>query len=250
MSKITVDETLPIPMHYQLYEILLNRIKTNEWSVNQKIPTERELCDLFKVSRITVRQALSVLAKEGYLYRKQGRGTFVTLPRIEQPLNQFYSFSDAIRKLGYKAKSIILSFDCIPCPIGISQQLRIPEGDTLYRIKRLRLADSEPFAVETSYVPQALCEGLVSADIETMGLYEALRVKGNLNVQLGEESIEAILIPADDAGILHVKKNAAGLYLERLAGTEDLQVEFCTTLIRGDRYKYKIILGKSRLSGL
>lgn len=89
-----LDERSPMSLYYQLKTILAEKIHSGQWKVNDRIPTERELCDAYGVSRATVRLALGELENEGLLYRKQGKGTFVAAPKIEQLLSGFYSFSE------------------------------------------------------------------------------------------------------------------------------------------------------------
>ncbi|NJD01194.1 MAG: GntR family transcriptional regulator [Ruminiclostridium sp.] len=175
MAVNMLDEKLPVSLYYQLKEILIKKIKGNEWPVNTRIPTERELCELYRVSRITVRQALDELEKGGYLYRKQGKGTFVTIPKLEQRLGSFYSFSEEIRKMGAVPEANILEFIILESSDRISEILKIERGGKVYGINRLRKADKEPFAVETSYIPVAVAPGLVRESVEKDGLYNTLK---------------------------------------------------------------------------
>ena len=89
-----LDDKAPVSLYYQLKEEMKEKIKAGEWPAEFKIPPERELCSIYGVSRITVRQALEDIKREGYIYSKQGRGTFVTRPKIELDLEKFYSFSE------------------------------------------------------------------------------------------------------------------------------------------------------------
>lgn len=238
-----LDEKLPVSLYYQLKEILIKRIKENEWPVNTRIPTERELCELYRVSRITVRQALDELEKEGLLYRKQGRGTFVTVPKLEQRLGSFYSFSEEIRKMGAVPEANIIDFDINESSEKISEILKIEKGAKIYSIKRLRKADNEPFAIETSYIPVSVAPGLSKASVEQNGLYNTLKDTFGIIPDEAEESFEAVLIAGEyEAARLNVKKNSAALKIERNTKSKGAIIEHCVGLIRGDRYKYNIVL--------
>lgn len=237
-----LDEKAPVALYYQLKEILLAKIKSNEWPVNSKIPTERELCTLFKVSRITVRQALSELEQEGYLYRKQGRGTFVTAPKIEQRLSHFYSFSEEIREMGYSPSSRMLDFRIVKADESVANNLGLNRGDPVYSIRRLRLANEEPFAIENSFVPCDVCPGLSSEDISSKGLYNTMNINYGLIPNEAVETFEAIAIDAENAHYLNVSRNSPGLLLERVTRADQTIVEYCHSIIRGDRYKYQILL--------
>ncbi len=238
-----LDEKLPVALYYQLKEILIKKIKENEWPVNTRIPTERELCELYKVSRITVRQALDELEKEGYLYRKQGRGTFVTIPKLEQRLGSFYSFSEEIRKMGAVPEADILNFSISEGSDKLSEILTISQGEKVYGINRLRIADKEPFALEVSYIPVAVAPELSREGIEKDGLYNTLKATYGIVPDEAWESFEAVLVADEnDAAHLNVKRNSAALRIERVTKSKGVVIEYCTGLIRGDRYKYNVVL--------
>lgn len=238
-----LDDKAPVSLYYQLKEILIDKIKTNEWPVQTKIPTERELCDMYKISRITVRQALDEMEREGYLSRKQGKGTFVSGPKIEQRLSNFYSFSEEIRKMGYTPDTKVLDLIVIEADKNIANQLDVNEGTEVYSIKRLRLANGEPFAVETSYIPYGACAGLTSKEVAEKGLYNIMKSKYNIIPSQAEEIFCASLINKEDAACLNVKRGSPGLHLERITyNSVNKPVEYCKCVIRGDRYKYRVML--------
>lgn len=237
-----LNEEYPTTLYYRLKQILIKKIENKEWSINKKIPTERELCEMYKVSRITVRKALDGMEKEGYIYKKQGKGTFVKSHQIEQRLAQFYSFSEEIRKMGLNTSMKILEFKIIEADAKIAQSLEIKEGDQVYSIKRLRLADDETFALETSYIPCVLCADLLADDVVQHGLYNALKIKYNIIPNEATETFEAIVINKNDAAYLKIQNGHPGIMLERFTKANDQMVEFCESVIRGDRYKYKVTL--------
>lgn len=237
-----LDEKAPVTLYYQLKEVIINKIKSNEWPVDSKILTERQLCDLYKVSRITVRQALGELEQEGFLYRKQGKGTFVTAPKIEQRLSKFYSFSDEIDRMGFVSGTKILVFEAIEADNIISRNLNTKENSMIYRVKRLRLANSEPFAVETSYLPGKLFPELNEDEIASYGLYNTLKKKYDIVPDEAVETFEAILTGSEDAHLLQINKNSPGILLERFTYANGKVIEYCRSFIRGDRYKYKVLL--------
>jgi GntR family transcriptional regulator len=237
-----LDEKAPVTLYYQLKEIIINKIKSKEWAVDIRIPTERQLCDIYKVSRITVRQALAEIEREGFLYRKQGKGTFVTIPKLEQRLSSFYSFSEEISKMGFLPGSKMLNFSTSKADDILAKNLNIGAGSAVYIIKRLRLADNEPFAFETSYMPYDMLKELSEDDITSQGLYNTLKHKYDINPDEAVETFEAVIINSEDAQSLNVKKNSPGLLLERFTYAGGKPVEYCRSIIRGDRYKYKVVL--------
>lgn len=243
-----LDENSPLSLYYQLKKIMIDNIKNKVWDLSSKIPTERELCEIYKVSRITVRQALKELEDEGYLYRKQGRGTFVTGPKFVQRLSDFYSFSDEIKKMGAVSDAIILSFDIIEAEQIIADKLGIATNEKAFAIKRLRLADNEPFAVETSYIVYQYAKELKEETVDQLGLYKALKENCGVNVSDAIETFEAVNVSSEDAVSLKVGKKAAALHLNRITYSEGRIIEYCNSVIRGDKYKYTIQLGKHQTS--
>lgn len=239
---MVLDEKSHVSLYYQVKQIIIKNIKNGEWPVNSKIPTELELCKMFGVSRITVRQALAQLEKEGFLYRKQGKGTFVTTPKLEQRLSRFYSFSEEIKKMGLEPSTIVIDFSLIQANEDISSRLNIKPESLVFAIKRLRLADNEPFAIEISYIPHDIASGITRKEIEENGLYATLRDNYGIVPKQAVESFEAVLMGNEEAKYLKAGSKAPALRLERSTYANSKLVEYCVSIIRGDKYKYKITL--------
>ena len=101
----------PVTLQYQLRKELYEKIRNKEWMPGQMIPSERELCDEYCVSRITVREALKELVQSGYLVRKQGKGTFVAVPTVEHTMTSTFSLSQALEESGNESKFIMVSYN-------------------------------------------------------------------------------------------------------------------------------------------
>ncbi|PYG90397.1 GntR family transcriptional regulator [Ruminiclostridium sufflavum DSM 19573] len=237
-----LDEKSPISLYYQLKDIIINKIKTDEWPVGMKIPTERELCEMFNISRMTVRQALKELENEGYVHRKQGKGTYVATLKYEQRLDGFYSFSEEIRKLGAIPSTNIIYFQILESNESISQILSIDQGSDVFSIKRLRLANKEPFAVETSYIPCDVAKQLTRDYVERYGLYNSFKDICGVVPDEADETFGAVLTDPEVSLYLKVKNHSAALMLERTTKSQGKVIEYCMSIIRGDMYKYKVAL--------
>lgn len=198
---------------------------------------------MYKVSRITVRQALTELENEGYLYRKQGKGTFVTGRKFTQRLSQFYSFSEEIAKMGSIPSTEIISFDISEAGPIIAEKLKITENEQVFIIRRLRIADNEPFAVETSYIVYKYAKNLTEESVNKFGLYNALKQECGVVMSEATETFEAVNVNSEAAKYLKVGKNAAALHLNRITFADGKIIEYCVSIIRGDKYKYTIQLG-------
>ena len=155
-----IDKQSPIPMYHQIIENLKKQIEDGTLTPDTLIPSEREYAEHFGISRMTVRQALSNLVNEGYLYRQKGKGTFVSRKKIEQPLQGLTSFTEDMSQRGLKASSQLLHFKSIICPVHLLPTLQLSDNDMVYEIKRIRLANAEPMAIETSYIPESVADGL------------------------------------------------------------------------------------------
>jgi GntR family transcriptional regulator len=229
------------PLHAWLKETLAGRIG-GEWKPGCRIPGEMELCRQYGVSRITVRQALQALEHEGRILRRRGSGTVVAARPIEQRLTAMYGFHEALDKLGAAPEDRLLRFDVAQACSDTALRLLIGAGETVYEIDRLRLAAGEPYAWERSHVPVALATGLTGELIGAEGLYGALAACAGVVPGHAEETIGAAALPAEQAALLGIKKNAPALLVERVAFFGNTPVEYCVSWVRADRMKFKVLL--------
>jgi GntR family transcriptional regulator len=144
--------------------------------------------------------------------------------------------------MGYTPSTIVLDFTQISSDAALSGRLRLSPGSIVYRIKRLRLASGDPFAVETSYIPVALFPNMTKERVAENGLYSLMRQSRPLSPDSATESFEGVLLTEENARLLNTDSPSAGLYLERVTFAGDTVVEFCKTIIRGDCYKYHVSL--------
>lgn len=237
-----LEENSVTPLYKQLKDILQKKIYSGEWAYGSKIPSEAELCGQYGISKMTVRLAVNELAQLGYLYRRQGKGTFVSVPKIAQKLTSFYSFSEDITSMGYSVKSDILEFGIIPCSDGVAEKLERSAGDGVYSIRRLRYVNSTPFALETSYIPNGKINGLSAEAIRDTGLYNTIERTCGIKPDRAIEVFEAILLPSDCMELLRVKKNTPGYHINRVTSCAGLIFEFCETFARGDILRFNVVL--------
>ncbi|MGR5874663.1 GntR family transcriptional regulator [Bacillus pacificus] len=165
------------PLYYQLMDIIVEQIETGNLQEHDKLPSERELCEIHDVSRTTVRQTMQELEKEGYIYKKHGKGSFVSPRVFNQSLVRFYSFTEEMKKFGKVPSSTVVSFSIIHCDKKISKIMNLNNGEEVYQITRLRLADKEPMLFETSYIPVKFFPYLTKKELEETPMYEIFRKK-------------------------------------------------------------------------
>lgn len=231
-----------VSLYMKVKQQIRNKIETNEWQTGSKILGEFEMAKLFGVSRATLRKALDELERDGLVLRRPGDGTYVTVPRIDQRLASFYSFSSEIRSMGLLPSTQVLAFSVISADPSLFLHLQRPESPLVYRIHRLRMANDIPFAIETSYVPCGLFPKLTRALVDEFGLYAAMTKSGNITPDSAQETFESILMSEPDARLLKCTPPAAALYLERTTTSAETVIEFCTSVVRGDMYKYHVLL--------
>lgn len=237
-----IDESLPVALYQQLAQEFIVKIKSNEWPIDYVIPGELQLSKEYNISRSTVRQALDVLEREGYVIRKQGKGTRITAPKFKQRLVKFYSFSEDVRNMGYTPSSEMIWFKIIPAEERIARTLKIQKGESVFSVKRVRLADNTPLALETSYIPYDLYPFLTEELVVKNGLYNSMRKNIGLQPNQAHETFEAVIIPKAVAKLLRVECPAAGMSLRRITTSGSFVVEYCECIVRGDRYKYEVSL--------
>lgn len=245
MVKTTIDKDSPLSLYYQLKQIIINKIENRDLKENEKLPTEKELCDQYNISRATVRQALRELEIEDYIYKIQGKGTFVSPKRYQQDLLKFYSFTDEMKKLGKTPTSKVLEFDITTPNKKIAKTLSITTNEKVYRFTRLRLADNEPMMLETSYIPYELFKGITKEDLENRPLYTILIEEFNTSFSKAEEMFRPTLMEDDEADKLHYIEGGPAILLERITyNNNEKIIEYTKSVARGDKFKYHVVLEK------
>ena len=236
-----LDDRSDAPLYRQLSQLMRQRILSGEWKPDEKIPTEPELCAEYGISRMTVRLALEQLRNDGYIYRRQGRGTFVSLPKIDQHLSTSYSFTDGIEEMGGTIRKEILVWSREPAARPLAEKLNIPANGEVFRIERVLYCNETPFAVETSFIPVALCSALTRREVEEKGLYRTLDLFG-IRPNTASETFEAILLDAKHQKLLKTAAVTPGFLVERLSFHDNLPVEYCQGYINGERVRYNVTL--------
>lgn len=233
----------PIPLYVQLKDALAAEIAAGRYRPHQQLPSERELCERFKVSRMTARQAITGLTHDGLVYARVGKGTFVSEPKINQELRTLSGFSQDVRARGGKPGSRVLEARIIPATAHLAHALQVPPKTKLVLLSRLRLSNGVPRAIETAYLPHSLCPDLLRFDFAVESLYHVLESEYGLRLVRAEQTIEAGLAEPPELELLQLVPPAAVLKMERLTFTDrDVPVEYVVSTYRGDQYKFRASL--------
>lgn len=243
MKDESIDKRSPIPMYYQIMRQLLEKIQGGAFAVDSILPPERELAETYKVSRMTVRQAIIELVNEGILVRRKGIGTFVAPPKLEQALSRLTSFTEDMAQRGLKAGARVISFEEIVPELAIRKTLGLGSEDKAYECVRVRLADDEPMALETTTLPLWLCPGLSRQDLENQSLYRLLADRWGVRLDYATQSLEPACASTYEASLLHVAAGTPLLLMHRITHNQvGRAIEHVKSLYRGDRYKFIIEL--------
>ncbi|GGD11186.1 phosphonate metabolism transcriptional regulator PhnF [Pontibacillus salipaludis] len=233
-----LDKRSPMPMYYQIEEHMKQKIQQGEFVPGDMIPSERELSETYEVSRMTVRQSITNMVNDGILYREKGRGTFVAEQKIEQTLQGMTSFTEDMKARGMVPSSRLLHFDVVPAQAEMAEKLGINQEEELFLIQRIRFADQEPMAVETTFIPAKLVPGL-NQEIVQGSLYEYMEATHGYQIGRATQLIEATIVDQQEAELLQVPLSSPVLVIERNSVlTDGTPFEVVKSAYRADRYKF------------
>jgi GntR family transcriptional regulator len=230
-----------LPRYYQLANILREQIAQGKLVAYQPIPSERQLEQIYAVSRTTIRQAIDLLIRQGYLYREHGRGTFVSPQKLQKGISELTSFTEDMRRRGITPGQRILEIGQVQPPDPVRAHLELPPGSgPVLCIERLRLGDGVPMGLQTSYYLLPEGQTITREELEASGsIYLILQEKFHLIPTKADETLEVALATPREAGLLQIKPGSPLLLSERTTYSQTRRViEFVKILYRGDRYRY------------
>jgi GntR family transcriptional regulator len=212
-------------------------------NVGEAIPAERQLGIDLGVSRLTVRAALDELVREGYLVRRRGAGTFVAQPKVAKGID-ITSFSDDMRARGLTPESRTLDLHVEMAGARLGRILHVSPSEEILSVKRLRLADGDPMAIELLHTRASLVPGLTGRDLEENSFYDLLASRYGISIVGGTQTVEPTVTNEEESASLGVPLHSPALLFERLtrSSTGDL-VEFTSSTYRGDRYRIVTEIG-------
>lgn len=239
LEEIAAVHSGPSTLYHSLGHIIRGKIQSGEWSVGQRIPSERQMVEIFNVSRSTVRQGIDYLVKEGVLRREQGRGTFVAPPKIEQGVLRLMEFSDIIKRSGLVPSFQMIGEDLIVPPPNVQKLLRLHDLEQVVWFQRLILVNEEPMILESSYFSSSRFPGLLESYEGTAEPHKFVCDYYDIKVTRARETFEPVILEDKEAGLLGVKGGFPALWVQHIAydaGGEPAL--FLTSLMRGDRCRF------------
>jgi GntR family transcriptional regulator len=240
-----------VPLHHQIRVALVQGIEQGWLSAGQQLPRERDLAETLGVSLAPVRQAMLELAKEGYVDRGRGRGTFVRDHKLVEKIQIVGGFHASVDGQGPILAVTVISNAFEPAPPEVVRALAL-RGRTAWQLRRLALLDGEPGALLSAWLPRALARGVKQLDLAAGSLYEALVEVHGVEMRSADNLVEVDRASSADADLLGVP---AGSPVLRVVGiTRDQQgrpVEYSDVLYRPERFRVAIAstapLGRDRL---
>lgn len=241
-----IDKSTPIPLYFQLKQIILGMIENGELKPGDSIPTEYELISMYSLSRTTVRQAIIELVQDGLLYRVKGKGTFISKPKLAQDFMQrLESFGEQMNRLhvtpSTKVKNLkVLNGSAVHKTI--LEGLNLNEDDQVIYLERLRFANDQPIVLVRTYLPM-ICLNILTMNLEDVGLYETLSNSANTKIVEVERQVEAILSEPYESDLLEIPKHSA-VQLTTTVGFNAYHspIEYSVAHYRGDKNKFTVKL--------
>lgn len=243
-----LDKNIPIPLYFQLKELIVAEINEGTYQKDCPIPTEKELSEMFKISRTTVRQAITELVQEGWLYRVKSKGTFVSKPKINQDfMSRLVTFREEMEASGKKPRTEVLELKVENVPEQVASELKLEPEDQVIYMNRRRFADEEPIVVVETYVPYEDCAYVLQHDLVGQSLYEIMAESEETEVHCVKRRVEAVEATAYDSKYLGITEGKP-IQLFRSVGYNvyGKPVEFSIARYRADRNRFEVTVFADR----
>ena len=237
-----LDKNSSVPIYVQLEEFIKKKIQERAYLPGESLTTERELTELFGVSRMTIRQAIANLVHQGVLYKIPGKRAVISKDMIEKKL-EIESFSQDMEKRGLIPKSRVLYFEKITPDEEIRSKLQLVENEKVYFLNRLRLANDEAMAIEYCYLPEKYYPDIVKYNLVQCSLYTIMKEEYHIKFNYMKQNIQAINMGKREAEMLLGKVKGFGLVsLKTIYDDDENPIEYTRTIYNPNRYSFNMVL--------
>jgi GntR family transcriptional regulator len=234
------------PIYYQLKQIIIEAIQSGEYKANDKLPTEKELCEMYGISKAPVRQALQELEDENFIYKIRGKGSYVLSGYIKAKATKLRSFSEEIIDLGHKPGAKLLDNKIVNADSEIAENLKINEDDEVLMVVRLRYIDEEIYSLIYSFFPIKNIPNLDKVDFSAVSIMEEVEKKLGIEMTFATVVLEATATMAEHAEILERKTGSPLLLMNRVTycrmNQSEIPFEFVKVYFVPEKYKFEIQL--------
>ncbi|CAN5404281.1 GntR family transcriptional regulator [soil metagenome] len=236
-----INKSSPVPRYYQLAEWIRGQIQGGELKPGEQLPSERELSERSGVSRMTIRQALARLARDGTVVVEHGVGTFVAEPKLAYDTLHLLGFTEEMIRLGGGVESRVLAQVLVREPVNVDEALHLEAREKVIKMVRLRLSEATPLVLETIYVSARQCPALERKDLGAQSLYAIMEHQYRLRLKFARQTIEAVTADEFQSELFGVEPGAPMILLEGVTYSDrDAPVEAFKVLYRGDRFKFEL----------
>jgi DNA-binding GntR family transcriptional regulator len=229
-------------LYLQLYAILRKKIESGEWPIGTQIPTEEELCTMFNVSRATVRTSVLELVRQGYLMRRQGKGTFVYRNVVSDGIAMMTNLKELMFEGGANFTINVLARTVMMPVDGLDGKLEISLDKHIIYIKRLRLLDNEPFLLQETYVPYHICPLLLEDDIAQNSLFDLFEKNYGIKITGAKNYIDLAYLDFNEGRLLNAPEGSAAVLLEQHFYSGDTLIIYTRSVKKPDRFHFFIEL--------
>jgi len=236
---LKIDSRVKIPLYHQIVQNITELIEEDKLAQGTMLPSEWELTNLYSVSRLTVRQALKDLERNGLVTRRHGIGTFVSTPPTTQLTPSKMGFSQKMLQIGKKPSSKTLSLNRIPAPREVANMLQISEKAPVIELVRVRYADEEPIMIETAYLPADRFPDLILENLTDSSLYQFLNERYSISIVAVDQTLQPVLVKPRQAPLLDVEAGSPAIMTKVIAySRNNVPVEYSWSITGGDKCKF------------
>ncbi len=230
-----------IPLYYQAANWLRECINKGEFKAGDQIPSEGELASTLGISRMTARQAITELVREGLLYRRAGKGTFLASSPTFSKLSTLVGFSEKMQKIGKTVKSKVLFLGVKEADAIVAKKLGLTCGQKIIEIKRLRYLDNEPVTIQLSYLPYDKCAPLMDVDLTKESLVQSVIQKCGIPLKSSVDTVSIVSVFDNDAKLLDVEDGSPAFLIEGIIYSHDgLPIRFGRGIYKGNCFKLTV----------
>ncbi len=235
-----------VPAYRRIAEALRRDIVCGRLAPGARLLSEHQLAKKYGVARETIRRALGHLQDSGLVSARRAVGSFVEEPKVDQELDALFSFSEVMVHRGLKPGARLLAAEVrevsmIDSPILAALQL--PVGERVICLRRLRLGNSEPLVIATTYLPDRLFPDFLKHDLKRRHVYDVMDKEYSRRPDDATQTFEAVTLGSEDAQLLHVAPGSSALLITRIGMAKGVPVEYATDYYRGDRTRFRVRLG-------
>lgn len=229
-----------VPKYLELKDWLLRGVLEGLFRPGTALPSENELAQRFRVSRITVRQALDLLRESGIVTSHQGKGYFVRAISAMQDLGRLQGFGEMMEPLGIATRSEVLSAAEVEASAAVARALNVKRGDSVVKIERLRIAASVTMSVDFSYFPLDLGRPLIALDLQRVDIFKLIETDLGIEIGFADISMSVVEADAELCRQLPLKPGAPVIHIERLTHAMDGRpIDFETLYAPAGNHRFK-----------